>query len=173
MKKLTQGEWVAVGLAIAVVVGTFYFPSLLSKIMNVGGQQQAATAQGTGADQNALSDNQTNAVTTQTKDGLIITDEVAGNGVEAVPGKSVTVHYVGTFENGTKFDSSIDRGTPFTFTLGAGQVIPGWDEGIVGMKVGGKRHLVIPPNLGYGSQTYGPIPGNSTLIFDVELLGVK
>jgi FKBP-type peptidyl-prolyl cis-trans isomerase len=85
----------------------------------------------------------------------------------------VTVHYTGTFTNGKKFDSSVDRGQPFHFVLGAGKVIKGWDLGVAGMKVGGKRQLTIPASLGYGTNTYGPIPGNSTLLFDVELLGVK
>lgn len=105
--------------------------------------------------------------------GLKIEDEVVGNGVEAVSGKKVTVNYVGNLTDGTKFDSSYDHGTPFSFNLGAGEVIPGWDQGVAGMKVGGKRKLTIPPSLGYGAQGAGPIPANSTLIFEVELLGVE
>ncbi|HUC19974.1 MAG TPA: FKBP-type peptidyl-prolyl cis-trans isomerase [Candidatus Polarisedimenticolaceae bacterium] len=101
------------------------------------------------------------------------TDEVVGTGTEAVAGKKVTVHYTGTLTNGTKFDSSVDRNQPFSFNLGGGQVIKGWDEGVVGMKVGGKRKLVIPPELGYGSQQVSSIPANSTLVFEVELLGVE
>ena len=104
--------------------------------------------------------------------GLKIENDVPGIGAEAVVGKTVSVHYVGTLQDGTKFDSSRDRGVPFEFTLGAGQVIKGWDEGIAGMKVGGKRQLVIPSSLGYGAQTYGPIPGGSTLVFEVELLKI-
>jgi FKBP-type peptidyl-prolyl cis-trans isomerase len=100
-------------------------------------------------------------------------DTVVGKGAEAVNGKSVTVHYTGTLKDGTKFDSSVDRKEPFTFTLGAGQVIKGWEQGIVGMKVGGKRKLTIPPELAYGANAVGAIPANSVLIFDVELLEVK
>lgn len=101
-------------------------------------------------------------------------DSVVGAGAEAVSGKKVTVHYTGTLENGTKFDSSVDRGQPFIFNLGAGEVIKGWDQGVAGMKVGGKRKLTIPPELGYGDQGAGDaIPPNSTLIFDVELLNVE
>jgi FKBP-type peptidyl-prolyl cis-trans isomerase len=106
-------------------------------------------------------------------DKLEITDEVVGTGVEAVAGKNVTVNYSGTLTNGTKFDSSYDRNQPFTFKLGAGEVIAGWDQGVLGMKVGGKRKLVIPPSLGYGSADLGTIPPNSTLVFEVELLKVE
>lgn len=105
---------------------------------------------------------------------LMSKDEVVGTGAEAKTGDSVTVQYVGMFTNGTVFDASANHGTQgFTFNLGAGQVIKGWDEGVVGMKVGGKRELVIPASLGYGSQVVGPIPANSTLVFQVELLDVK
>ncbi len=110
---------------------------------------------------------------TNMNDKLVIQDEVVGNGAEAVSGKKVTVNYLGTLTNGTKFDSSYDRNQPFTFNLGAGEVIQGWDQGVVGMKVGGKRKLTIHPSLGYGSQDQGPIPANSTLIFEVELLKVE
>jgi len=105
---------------------------------------------------------------------LKIEDVTAGSGDEAVEGKRVTVHYTGTLENGQKFDSSLDRNAPFTFNLGTGQVIAGWDQGVKGMKVGGKRKLTIPPNLGYGDRGVGGvIPPNATLLFDVELLKVE
>lgn len=107
-------------------------------------------------------------------DQLKIEDVKVGTGAEAVAGKTVTVQYVGTFEDGKKFDASRDHGNDgFTFTLGAGQVIAGWDQGVVGMKVGGVRKLIIPPELGYGMNDYGPIPGGSTLYFEIELLAVK
>ena len=110
---------------------------------------------------------------TKTDSGLEITDEVCGDGTVAEAGKLVTVHYVGKLEDGTKFDSSLDRGQPFEFLLGGGMVIQGWDEGIVGMAIGGKRTLVIPPELGYGAEGAGEvIPPDATLIFDVELLEV-
>lgn len=97
-----------------------------------------------------------------------------GTGTEAKTGNTVTVHYVGTFQDGKKFDSSRDRGQLFTFQLGAGQVIKGWDVGVVGMKVGGIRKLIIPPNFAYGEAGQPPvIPPNSTLVFEVELLDVK
>jgi peptidylprolyl isomerase len=113
-----------------------------------------------------------NMVTTPS--GLSYADLVVGNGPAPVPGKMVKVHYTGWLENGTKFDSSVDRGEPFEFTIGAGQVIPGWDEGVMSMKVGGKRKLVIPSQLGYGTAgAGGVIPPNATLVFEVELLEVK
>ncbi|MCP3165212.1 FKBP-type peptidyl-prolyl cis-trans isomerase [Myxococcus qinghaiensis] len=107
--------------------------------------------------------------------GLGIEDVKVGTGTEATSGKSVTVHYVGTLTNGTKFDSSRDRPGPgFTFKLGAGQVIQGWDQGVAGMKIGGVRKLTIPPELGYGSRgAGGVIPPNATLLFEVELLEVR
>ncbi|MBI4156052.1 MAG: FKBP-type peptidyl-prolyl cis-trans isomerase [Candidatus Zambryskibacteria bacterium] len=104
---------------------------------------------------------------------VLIKDTVVGNGNIAVIGNRITVNYVGHFSDGKIFDSSIARNEPFQFVLGAGQVIKGWDEGIVGMSVGGKRTLTIPPELGYGANDYGPIPGNSTLVFEVELLKVE
>lgn len=117
--------------------------------------------------------NQTPSATT-TATGLKIEDEKVGTGDTAVAGKKVTVNYVGTLTNGTKFDSSYDRNQPFTFNLGAAEVIKGWDEGVAGMKVGGKRKLTIPSNLAYGPAGAGSaIPGNSTLIFEVELLQVQ
>lgn len=106
--------------------------------------------------------------------GLKIEDQVVGNGAEAAAGHTVQVHYTGTLTDGSKFDSSHDRNQPFSFKLGAGQVIKGWEQGIVGMKIGGKRKLEIPPELGYGANGFPPvIPPNSTLIFEVELLGLS
>jgi FKBP-type peptidyl-prolyl cis-trans isomerase len=115
---------------------------------------------------------------TTTASGLIIDDKVVGTGETAKAGDGVSVHYTGWLfyggERGKKFDSSKDRGDPFEFSLGAGQVIKGWDEGVQGMKVGGTRLLTIPPNLGYGTRgAGGAIPPNATLIFEVELLGIE
>jgi len=111
---------------------------------------------------------------TTTDSGLKYVDVVVGKGASPTRGKQVKVHYTGTLENGTKFDSSVDRRQPFSFIIGVGQVIKGWDEGVMGMKVGGKRKLVIPANLGYGARgAGGVIPPNATLLFDVELLDVQ
>jgi len=112
------------------------------------------------------------AVTTDS--GLKYIDIVEGTGETPQKGQKVTVHYTGTLTDGKKFDSSKDRNQPFTFTIGVGQVIKGWDEGVASMKVGGQRTLIIPPELGYGARgAGGVIPPNATLLFDVELLGVK
>ena len=106
--------------------------------------------------------------------GLQYEDIVVGSGGSPRTGQTVVVHYTGTLTDGKKFDSSRDHGKPFEFALGAGQVIPGWDEGVAGMKVGERRKLTVPPQLGYGARGSPPvIPPNATLIFDVELLGVK
>ena len=115
---------------------------------------------------------------TMTSDGLGIIDTKVGTGATPKPGQTVVVHYTGwLYENGKrgkKFDSSVDRGQPFEFPLGKGQVIPGWDEGVATMRVGGERTLIIPPSLGYGSSgAGGVIPPNATLLFDVKLLAVK
>ena len=105
--------------------------------------------------------------------GLKIEDKEEGTGDEAVAGQRVTVHYTGWLTDGTKFDSSLDRNDPFAFVLAAGRVIPGWDEGVAGMRVGGVRRLTIPPHLGYGQAgAGGVIPPNATLVFEVELLQV-
>ncbi|HYJ86819.1 MAG TPA: FKBP-type peptidyl-prolyl cis-trans isomerase [Pyrinomonadaceae bacterium] len=108
-----------------------------------------------------------------TASGLKYTDIVEGTGPSPRNGQRLSVHYTGTLQNGTKFDSSVDRGQPYEFVLGTGSVIKGWDEGLLTMKVGGKRKLIIPPGLGYGARGTPNIPANSTLLFDVELLGIK
>ncbi len=105
---------------------------------------------------------------------LQIVDTTVGTGAEATPGRRVRVHYTGTLMDGTKFDSSKDSNQPFEFVLGSGSVIPGWDEGLKGMKVGGVRQLTIPASMGYKAQGYPPvIPGNAALKFEIELLGVN
>jgi len=104
---------------------------------------------------------------------MVIEDVTVGEGEAVKAGDTVSVHYIGTLPDGTEFDNSKKKGQPFQFTVGAGRVIKGWDQGLVGMKVGGQRILVIPPQLAYGSQQAGPIPPNSTLVFSIELLQIK
>jgi len=104
---------------------------------------------------------------------LKIEDIKVGTGAAVKSGDTVVINYTGTLTDGKKFDSSYDHGQPFETQIGVGKVIKGWDEGVIGMKIGGKRKLIIPPNLGYGSQSVGPIPSNSTLIFEVELVNIK
>lgn len=124
--------------------------------------------------QNGPSDNNSNNQVQNPNAGLITEDILIGKGKEAVAGSKVSVNYVGTLVNGTKFDSSYDRNEPFQFILGNGEVIEGWDKGILGMKEGGKRKLTIPPDMGYGEDGAPPaIPPNATLIFEVELLKVE
>ncbi len=142
-------------LLVAVTI-----PACSQKEVNKGGEQPAVGAAAAGI------------VTTPS--GLAYQDLVAGSGSTPTAGKLVKVHYTGWLQDGTKFDSSLDRGQPFEFSIGAGQVIPGWDEGVMTMKVGGKRKLVIPPQLGYGAAgAGGVIPPNATLTFEVILLDVQ
>jgi len=154
-------KWIGLGalFLIVVVVGTGF---VLRKLDEKGGA--------TKMDNITNTTNINKAGTPQS--GLKIEDLSVGTGAEAVAGKMITVNYRGTLLDGTKFDSSYDRNQPFKFTLGAGQVIAGWDQGFAGMKVGGKRKLTISPEMGYGSRSAGTIPPNSTLVFEVELLAV-
>lgn len=136
------------------------------------GRWQIVSWQGTQISNLAKLSEENGVVTTAS--GLMYLDRTEGAGETPKRGQQVTVHYTGTLEDGTKFDSSLDRGEPFTFRIGVGQVIRGWDEGVITMKVGGKRKLIIPPHLGYGPRgAGGVIPPDATLIFEVEMLGVK
>src|ERR1700724_537897 len=133
----------------------------------------AVFGQGGSAKPNTSAPTKTTGTPTKTADGLEYWDIKTGTGPVAAAGHTVKVHYTGWLTNGKKFDSSVDRGEPFMFELGGGQVIKGWDEGVAGMKVGGKRQLRVPPAAGYGARgAGGVIPPNATLKFDVELLGV-
>ncbi len=136
-----------------------------------GGEDEGSTAPLTNADF-APELNVDLSAMMRTASGLYLQDLQVGSGDEAVAGTTVSVHYEGWLPNGTKFDSSRDRNDPFVFQLGAGLVIGGWDEGVAGMRVGGIRKLVIPPHLAYGAAGRGSIPGDATLVFDIELLSV-
>jgi FKBP-type peptidyl-prolyl cis-trans isomerase len=146
-KNLVTG--IAITAALAVVALFFIFNSYLPM--------------------SSQSEPSTTAAASPSDSGLIVQDETVGTGATAEPGDSLTVNYTGKLQDGTVFDTSIGR-APFSFILGAQQVIPGWDMGLQGMKVGGKRLLIIPPDLAYGNQMVGSIPANSTLVFEVDLL---
>lgn len=150
MKTLETKEWIAVSVAIFVVGFFFLFGQYFISLFN---------------------NNKTQV--TQNNPEVLVEETVVGTGDVATAGKRIVVHYTGRFIDGTVFDSSVTRKEPFQFVLGVGQVIQGWDRGIEGMRVGGKRILSIPPELGYGMTDYGPIPGGSVLIFEVELLKVE
>ncbi len=166
---------IAVVLAIVVVSVFFFFPNYVPGMSAQSVQSPITQMQTNPTDQSAPANAQGQATS------LSIQDVQVGTGAEAKPGDIVQVQYIGKLTDGTIFDQSsahkdVMPGCPkagmFCFTLGGGQVIPGWDQGLVGMKVGGERTLVIPPSLGYGARQMGPIPANSTLLFDVKLLGI-
>lgn len=153
---------------IGIIVGVIILGSLLgyALIVLLPQVRQNATQQST------TSREETSKKKTMNND-LKIEDTQVGSGDEVKSGDTIVIHYKGTLENGTQFDSSYDRGQPFETQIGVGRLIKGWDQGIPGMKVGGKRKLTIAPELGYGSQDMGSIPPNSTLIFEVELIDIK
>lgn len=168
------GTGIAVALAVVVALSFLAFGTPMFSSLGVPATDQSMTV-GTTTNQIAS----TSPMDLSLAPGeplpteLMISDLVVGTGAEATPGTTVTVNYTGALPDGTVFDSSVGRG-PFTFGLGAGQVIRGWDEGVAGMKVGGKRRLVIPADKAYGNQAVGGvIPANATLLFEVELLGVQ
>jgi len=143
---------VGIAVAVAIMVVAYFF--IFGNPLNI---QQIIPS----------SMDQTNGATQ-----LIVQDEAVGSGAVAKAGDTISVNYTGKLQDGTVFDTSVGR-APFAFTLGTGAVIPGWDQGLQGMKVGGKRVLIVPASLGYGAQGYGPIPGGATLVFEVELLSVN
>jgi peptidylprolyl isomerase len=170
---------IAVALAVIVVAAFFVVPQYWPFGAPVSASEtptpESATTTAIQASSTTPMTTNEGAPTVTTASGLQITDEVVGTGPVAEKGDTVTVKYVGAFADGTVFDASANHpetANGFTFTIG-GNVIAGWNEGVVGMKVGGTRKLVVPPALGYGSQDYGPIPGNSVLNFEIELLSVQ
>ncbi len=159
-------------LLIIVLVGIMVW-FFIKKYMNVSNNSELTDL--VKNEEAVKSNSPDNNAWTKSANGLEVQDVVIGSGAEAKNGDTVSAHYVGTLSSGKKFDSSYDRGEPFSFVLGGGMVIKGWDLGLVGMKVGGKRKLVIPPDLGYGSRDVGGgvIPPNSTLYFEVELMDAQ
>ncbi len=172
---------IAVAIAVVVALGLLFFgPRIFAPFSTPGIQTNATTTEGIASTtaEKATMNQEPSSAPNQIPDPLPTTlagkDIVVGTGAEAVAGKTVTVNYVGMLPDGTVFDASAKHGQPFSFALGAGQVIKGWDLGVAGMKVGGKRQLIIPADLAYGNQAVGGvIPANATLIFDIELLDVK
>ena len=152
MMKLNRKEAIAVFVGLAVIAYLFFSEPLMQFFDS-----------GSTLNQNQMLN----------QNGFSAQDLTVGTGAIAQSGDLVAAHYVGKLTNGQVFDSSLDRGTPIQFTLGTGQVIRGWDEGLVGMRVGGKRVLTISPEFAYGAQAIGAIPANSTLVFEIDLVGVK
>ena len=152
MKKLNKNQWAAVFVSLAFL-GYLLFAGPMMNLFNLS------------------PNNNLDAQAPET--GVVIEEIFVGEGSLAESGDTLTVHYKGTLSDGKVFDSSLDRGVPFIFTLGTGEVIRGWEEGFSGMRVGGKRLLIIAPDYGYGAQGVGTIPPNSTLIFEIELSDVK
>jgi FKBP-type peptidyl-prolyl cis-trans isomerase len=159
MKKIV----IALLVLTVLILGSYYFlkktPTQVNQNMNLPQEEKQDINQASPSAQNQTD--------------LKIEDLKIGQGQEIKKGDTAQVHYLGTLTNGQKFDSSYDRNQPFEFQVGAGQVITGWDQGLLGMKIGGKRKLTIPPDLGYGNQAAGSIPPGSTLIFEIELIAIK
>lgn len=170
MRKLTRNEWIAVSVTLVVGVIFFATSDFISTVLQSSKEINPNKAQVMGSSiDNSLDNSFDSSVA-----GFQIEDIVIGTGEEAVVGKTLVVNYTGAFTDGRVFDSSVPSGKPLEFVLGAGQVIQGWDKGFAGMKVGGKRQLVVPSDYGYGPAGMPPvIPPNATLVFEVELLGVK
>jgi FKBP-type peptidyl-prolyl cis-trans isomerase len=175
-------EVIGAGISIGCMAAALYLVQLETNFaMNQNGKDQMAgvTQAGTvivaeGDEKQMRKKAITEAVDTNGNvKNMIIDDIKVGEGAAVVSGNKVSVHYIGTLQDGTEFDNSNKRGQAFEFTVGGGQVIKGWDEGLLGMKVGGKRVLVIPPEMAYGEAGVGPIPPNATLVFAIELLEIK
>lgn len=162
-------------MAVALYLVNIQTATLMAPKGNTNSTQGAVVIVGNDANQQAALKNA--LLDSATDDGtlhkLIVDDVLVGTGDAVALGNTVTVHYIGTLQNGQEFDNSNKRGEPFTFTVGEGKVIKGWEEGIVGMKVGGKRILVVPASMGYGEKGFGPIPGGASLVFAIELLNIK
>ncbi len=173
---MNKGILAGIVIAIIAAVGLLVISQTSSSSSSSSTPTAASTPTSSGAGNSVLCASQPPALT-GVKDAdvteLKLEDKIIGSGAEAVSGKTVVMNYIGRLVDGTQFDASCGKGDPFQFILGAGQVIGGWDQGIVGMKAGGIRRLIIPSSLGYGAGGQGPIPPNAALIFDVELVAVQ
>ncbi|HMO78235.1 MAG TPA: FKBP-type peptidyl-prolyl cis-trans isomerase [Candidatus Paceibacterota bacterium] len=180
---LSKFEFIGIGLSVIFMAMALYLVRLETSVLTLGeqGSQMAQLPRAgvvvVGAGENVTSE-RTNALLGATDNRgnlkkLVIDDIKIGTGTEVGIGSKVSVHYIGTLPNGQEFDNSNKRGTPFSFTVGEGKVIKGWEEGLLGMKVGGQRILVIPPELAYGDSGIGPIPPKATLVFAIDLIAVE
>ncbi len=177
---INKYEAIGIGGSVAMMALALFLLNVdektLSAIVPESNTQTAAVVvvnDGEAQDQNELANALVAAYNgMDTLQKVVVDDVVLGGGDEATLGKTVRVHYIGRLENGQEFDNSKKRGEPFEFTIGAGEVIAGWEEGLIGMKEGGERTLVVPPQFGYGSQAVGPIPPNATLLFSITLIDV-
>jgi FKBP-type peptidyl-prolyl cis-trans isomerase len=180
---LSKFEMVGIGVSVLFMAMALYLIRVETALLTgVGSNVQTAQVANSGlvivGEGENVNQERANALTEASNSSgklmkLVIDDIVIGGGDTVEEGDTVLVHYIGTLPEGTEFDNSNKRGEPFEFTVGEGRVIKGWEEGLVGMKVGGQRILVIPPDMAYGSQAMGPIPANSTLVFAIELLEIK
>jgi FKBP-type peptidyl-prolyl cis-trans isomerase FkpA len=174
-------ELIGAGICIASMAAALYLIQLETNAAIFGGSAQDAALVQSGVvvvEEGDVTKERTKAITKAADDNgnvksMVIDDIKVGEGAEVKAGDTVAVHYIGTLQDGTEFDNSKKRGEPFTFTVGGGQVIKGWDEGLVGMKIGGQRVLIIPPEKAYGERGVGPIPPNATLVFAIELVEIK
>lgn len=181
---LSKYELVGFGISVVCMAMALYLVRIETSFLGLSeNQKQLAQLSSTGGvviveESNDTNTERENALISAADESgniknLVIDDIKIGTGKEAKEGDTVAVHYIGTLQTGPEFDNSRKRGEPFSFTIGEGRVIKGWEQGLVGMKVGGQRILVIPPELAYGDREIGPIPANSTLVFAIELLEIK
>ena len=178
---MSKFETIGIGLSIVCMAGALFLlnrvdsPALLATAETV--QQSAVVVVRDESELDAVTAQADALVAASDTSGrlasIVVDDVVIGGGAELTPGDTAVVHYIGRLQNGQEFDNSYNRGQPFSFTLGAGEVIEGWEQGLAGMRVGGERIVVIPPRFAYGAAGAGPIPGGATLIFAVELLAIE
>lgn len=175
-------EIIGGAISVACMIAALYLVQARSELALLQNDTQTATPSDSGVIMVGSGDNETqerkNALlqaidSTGTLNRMVIDDVKEGSGEAVKSGDTVVVHYIGSLPDGTEFDNSRKRGQTFRFTVGSGQVIAGWEEGLVGMKVGGQRILVVPPDKAYGPSGYGPIPGNATLVFSIELMAIE